>query len=204
MKSRARGDHLCGPGPGDPSVDSISSKARSECSISRITGILPKASGCASASSASNLHPRSSRPVQPSFFLSPPLITEPSLTLNLCFCITGLVCIFFSSPPSSLSVCWALFCLSLLPPRLAVETARRASLSALFCTEMNSSSTTANKQRRKKKERKKGGEAGGTVHSTTVPFKTVAMETPLSSPLMCVYIAGFDRQIKAHWGKRVF
>lgn len=52
-----------------------------------------------------------------------------------------------------------------------------------------------------KKERKKGGEVGGSVHSTTVPFKTVAMETPLSSPLMCVYVAGFDRQIKAHWGK---
>lgn len=45
---------------------------------------------------------------RPAFPLSPAYNREPSLTLNLCFCITGLVCFFFF-----LSVCWALFCLSL-------------------------------------------------------------------------------------------
>lgn len=36
----------------------------------------------------------------------------------------------------------------------------------------------------------KGG--GGSEYSTTVPFKTVAMETPLSFLLIYVYVAGFD------------
>lgn len=37
-------------------------------------------------------------PVQTSFFLPPLLIREASRTLNLCFCITGLLCCFFSPP----------------------------------------------------------------------------------------------------------
>lgn len=56
----------------------------------------------------------------------------------------------------------------------------------------------------KRRERGEVVAAGGAVYSATVPFKTVAMETPLSSPLICVYVAGFDRQIKAHWRKRLF
>lgn len=52
-------------------------------------------------------------PIQTSFFLPPTLRTEPSLTLNLCFCITGLVCVLLLFLFSSL--------LSLLGPLLSLS-----------------------------------------------------------------------------------
>ena len=108
-------------------------------------------------------------------------------------------CMFFSL---SLSVSSAS-----LPLCLAVELAqakpRSASLSALFCTTW----ILPTQQQINSVAKGKGCvcvEGGGPVYSTTVPFKTVAMETPLSSPFICVYVAGFDWQIKAHWGKSLF
>lgn len=117
------------------------------------------------------------------FPLSPAYNREPSLTLNLCFCITGLVCFF------SLSLLGPLLSLSAFScsGNSASQASQWLAISA-FLHNLNSSNTTANKQHCQKE----GGWAGGTVQSTTVPFKTVAMETPLSSPLICVYIAGFD------------
>lgn len=91
-------------------------------------------------------------PVQTSFFLPPLLIREASLTLNLCFCITGLVCFF---PPCSLP--------GLILPRSsfpAVEIKRgeptAASLSALCVRLAFFQHKTANKQCGNKKRGMRG------------------------------------------------
>lgn len=108
-------------------------------------------------------------------------------------------CMFFSSlqsaGPSSASLIFPCSWIARGEPTAA-------SLSALCVCDSHSSST---KQQINSVATRRGGWGGVMCSPQQSHFKTVAMETPLSfTPLICVYVAGFDGQIKAHLGKRLF
>lgn len=137
-------------------------------------------------------------PVQTSFFLPPLLIREASRTLNLCFCITGLLCCFFSPP----SVGRAFFRLTLL--LFAVEIGPAEPTAALLSALLHSSSTK--QQINSVATRGRGWDGGGgLLRAPQQPFSNCGYGNPSVCPhLICVYVAGFDGQIKARWGKRLF